>query len=97
MRRGDNGFVVAPNVTKTELTWLPQFGSVCIPSGHDFRSYWLCDHDKTATDLGEVGGKSEANRIAVIITYWALRKCRQETLHRLAEELYVARSRQVCI
>ena len=38
MRRGDNGFVVAPNVTKTELIWLPQFGGVCIPSDHDFRS-----------------------------------------------------------
>jgi hypothetical protein len=38
MKRGDNGFSVAPNVTKTEVIWSPRFASVCIPSDRDFSS-----------------------------------------------------------
>lgn len=38
MKKGDNGFAVAPNVTKTELTWSPRFARVCIPNDSDFRS-----------------------------------------------------------
>jgi hypothetical protein len=38
MKRGNNGFTVAPNVTETELTLSSRFASVCITSDQDFHS-----------------------------------------------------------
>jgi hypothetical protein len=57
MKRGNNGFPVAPNVTETELTLSSRLQASAQLAIRTFVPYWLSNNDKIATDIGEVDGK----------------------------------------
>jgi hypothetical protein len=70
MERGENGFAIAPSVTKIELTWPPRLQGSVYLTIMIFVLYWLSNHDKAATDVGGVGGKSASSQESDILVPW---------------------------